>query len=126
VTIEYNAFQRSIPGVFQYVEVCGCVWQCVAVRHSGCVAVCCSVLHCIALRYSVLQCVAVCSSVAFRVCCSVLHPRIQEGLDEFENFYAVTHSLELKKGLTNLKKSHATTHSRAGYETLRCRFYLKY
>jgi len=119
VTIRYNAFQRSILGVLQ----CVAAWQYVAVRHSGCVAVCCSVLHCFTMCASmfqrgissVLQCAALCSSL-----------ELKEGLTNLKKNYAATDSLELKKGLTNLKKFYAMTHSRAGYATLRCLFYLKY
>ena len=65
------------------VAVCCSVLQCVAVWNSilQCVAVCCSVLQCVAACCSVsqcvgsvLQCVAVCCSVlqCVAVCCSVL------------------------------------------------------
>ena len=59
--------------VLQCVAVCCSVLQCVAVLLQ-CVAVCYSVLQCVAVRCSVLQCVAVCYSVlqCVAVCCSVL------------------------------------------------------
>ena len=51
--------------VLQCVALCCSVLRCVAVCCSvlQCVAVCCSVLQCVAVRCSVLQCVAVCCSV---------------------------------------------------------------
>jgi len=62
--------------LFQEVDVCYGVLQCVAVCCSAlqCVAVCCSVLQCVAVCCSVLQRVAVCCSVlqCVAVCCSVL------------------------------------------------------
>jgi len=60
------------------------VLQCVAVSyrvakqtHRPYPEGCCSVLQCVAVRFSLLQCVAVCCSVWQRVaaCCSVL-PRV--------------------------------------------------
>jgi len=54
--------------VLQCVAVCCSVLQCVAVECMyllsvlQCVAVCCSVLQCVAVCCSVLQCVAVCCS----------------------------------------------------------------
>ena len=59
------------------VAVCCSVLQCVAPRCSvlQCVAVCCSVLQCVAVCCTALHCVAVCCSAlhCVAVCCSVLH-----------------------------------------------------
>jgi len=52
----------------------GFMLECVkAVLTLDCVAVCCSVLHWVALSYRVLQCVAVCCSMLqyLAVCCSM-------------------------------------------------------
>ena len=56
------------------IAVCCSVLRCVAICCSGlqCVAICCSVMQCVAVCGSVLQCVAVCCSVlqCVAVCCS--------------------------------------------------------
>jgi len=66
--------------MLQYVAVCCSVLQCVAARHSVllCVAVCCSVLQCVvfvAVRCSVLQCVHSVVSGCGSVCICVFAVR---------------------------------------------------
>ena len=60
-----------------FIAVCCSVLQCVASCRSvlQCVVVCCSVLQCVAVCCSVLQCVA--------VCCSVEHLTEKNGGDAF-------------------------------------------
>jgi len=63
--------------IFQCVAVCCSVLQCVAGVLQvccKCVAVCCSVLQCVAVYCSVLQCIAVCFSAlqCVALCCNVL------------------------------------------------------
>ena len=59
--------QLSCPAspMLQCITVCCSVLQCAAVYYSvlQCITVCCSVLQCVAVYYSVLQCVAVYCSV---------------------------------------------------------------
>ena len=77
VTEESRAFRLRLACV-RCVAVCCSVLQCVAVTEESrafrlrlaCAAVCCGVLQCVAVCCSVLQCVA--------VCCSVLPPRNPE------------------------------------------------
>jgi len=72
------------------VSVCGCVWLRVSMLQCGIlgvlqfVAVCCSVLHCFTVRYSVWQYVPARHFECVAVCCSVLQPRTQKGFDESE------------------------------------------
>jgi len=66
----------SMSALHECVAVCRSVLQCVAVCEHECVAVCCSVLQCVRMSSrsqrktitarSVLQCVAVCCSVTIK------------------------------------------------------------